>query len=80
MPYGLVLQVAAVVVLLGTALGYGAWRLGQNDFLDGPRLSLLQGNLEQSVRNANGKRVREHYNWLAVQAAQALPKNFTPPN
>jgi apolipoprotein N-acyltransferase len=47
----LLLQGAVVVLLLGTALGYGIWRLGQNEFEPGPRVALIQSNLPQSLRN-----------------------------
>jgi apolipoprotein N-acyltransferase len=49
---GLRLQALGVVVLVGITLGYGFWRLGQNDFEAGPRLALVQGNVPQAIRNA----------------------------
>jgi apolipoprotein N-acyltransferase len=39
------------VLLITAALAYGEWRLGQNDFGVGPRLALIQGNLDQHIRN-----------------------------
>jgi apolipoprotein N-acyltransferase len=48
----LALQGAALACLLGAALGYGCWRLGQDDFAEGPRVVLLQPNLDQRIRNA----------------------------
>ena len=45
------IQAAVTAGLLLGALGYGQYRLGQNDFTYGPRLALLQGNLPQGVRN-----------------------------
>jgi apolipoprotein N-acyltransferase len=41
----------AVLVLVGAMLGYGGWRLSQDQFLPGPRVALLQGNLDQRFRN-----------------------------
>lgn len=45
------MQTAAVVLLLGASLTYGCFRLGQNSFDAGPRLALIQGNLDQDIRN-----------------------------
>jgi apolipoprotein N-acyltransferase len=45
------LQAGVAVALLLGVRGYGAYRLGQNHFTDGPRLALLQGNLDQRIRN-----------------------------
>lgn len=36
---------------LAVALWYGWYRLGQDDFAPGPRVALLQGNVEQRIRN-----------------------------
>ncbi|MBI3408890.1 MAG: apolipoprotein N-acyltransferase [Planctomycetes bacterium] len=46
-----VAQGLVVAGLLGATLIYGGWRLEQNDFRPGPRLALLQGNLDQRIRN-----------------------------
>ncbi len=40
----------AACLLLGVC-GYGSYRLGQNDFGYGPRVALIQGNLDQRIRN-----------------------------
>lgn len=63
-------------VLLVASLVYGFWRLGQKDFEAGPRVALLQGNLPQHIRNDPGenRRVSEHFDALAMQAAKAEPK------
>jgi apolipoprotein N-acyltransferase len=46
----LVAQTLALVLLLATVLGYGVWRLGQDDFAPGPRIALVQSNLDQQIR------------------------------
>ncbi|MCI0456235.1 MAG: apolipoprotein N-acyltransferase [Gemmataceae bacterium] len=48
----LVVQAVVVAALVGAALGYGSYRLGENAFTPGPRLALLQSNLDQRIRNA----------------------------
>jgi apolipoprotein N-acyltransferase len=40
-----------VLVLLALALAYGGWRLGESEFGKGPRVALIQGNLDQHIRN-----------------------------
>jgi apolipoprotein N-acyltransferase len=40
--------VAGLVVAVG---GYGLWRLSQDAFAAGPRVALVQGNLDQRIRN-----------------------------
>jgi apolipoprotein N-acyltransferase len=77
-------QVVAVLVLLGAALCYGAWRLGQEDFETGPRVALLQGNLDQRIRNTAGstdaeggdarRTVARHYGQLCFEAADRSPR------
>jgi apolipoprotein N-acyltransferase len=60
---------ALVVVLVGGALGYGFYRLSHEDFVAGPRLALIQGNLDQRVRNeASESELNE--------AAQTVVKHF----
>jgi apolipoprotein N-acyltransferase len=41
----------ALAALLVGAVGYGMWRLEQDDFAQGPRVALLQTNVPQSARN-----------------------------
>src|SRR5205085_765063 len=45
-------QATVVGGLVGGALTYGAYRLSEEPFTQGPRLALLQGNLDQRLRNA----------------------------
>jgi len=44
-------QTGVVLLVLGAVLLYGNWRLSQNSFASGPRLALIQGNLDQDIRN-----------------------------
>ncbi len=48
---GISLQGATLIALLAAAVGYGHWRLGQDDFAFGPRIALLQTHIPQSARN-----------------------------
>jgi apolipoprotein N-acyltransferase len=41
-------RLCLVTILLGTTLCYGAFRVSHADFRNGPRLALLQSNIEQS--------------------------------
>ena len=45
------LQVAAAVVLGAGALAYGGFRLSQSDFAPGPRVALVQSNLDIRLKN-----------------------------
>jgi apolipoprotein N-acyltransferase len=78
----LILQSAVVLVAAAGALGYGFWRLGQNEFTPGPRLGLVQGSLDQRIRNdANDLGIKEaietferHFQSLSDQAAYQSPR------
>ncbi len=78
----LALQALGVLLLLGGTLAYGWWRLGQDDFAVGPRVALIQGNLDQRIRNAAtvseateaGTTVVQHYKALSWRAANEQPK------
>jgi len=41
----------AIVAALIVTCGYGLWRLEQTEFQAGPRIALLQGNIDQRLRN-----------------------------
>jgi apolipoprotein N-acyltransferase len=69
---GLALQVVAVVALVCATVGYGFWRLGQNDFEAGPRIALVQGNVEQAIRNARHDADEEE----AQQALDQIADNY----
>ncbi|MCI0378661.1 MAG: apolipoprotein N-acyltransferase [Gemmataceae bacterium] len=74
-PQGLV-----VAGLISAALLYGAWRLEQNDFRAGPRVALLQGSIDQRLRNeaslgglqaSNG--IWNYYHTLCRMALNQVP-------
>ena len=77
----LVVQAAAVLTLFGSVLAYGFWRLGREDFTAGPRVALIQGNLEQYVRNARhtpdggqaARTIVRHYRDLSDLATAQAP-------
>jgi apolipoprotein N-acyltransferase len=76
------LQAAAVFLVLGATIAYGAWRLNQETFTDGPRVALIQGNLDQEIRNDASsddadeafRQVVRHYVTLSYLAAAQQPK------
>jgi apolipoprotein N-acyltransferase len=77
----LLLHTAAVGLLVAGDLGYGCWRLGQDEFTPGPRVALVQGSVPQSVRNDTsggsvdaGQQMFDHYNVLSQVAAHQQPK------
>jgi apolipoprotein N-acyltransferase len=79
---GRVLQTVLAAGVLLAALMYGSWRLDQNDFQRGPRLALLQGNLEQRLRNeatagnddTAPRAIYRHYGSLCKHAARLQPE------
>ena len=77
----LAVQGCIAVALVVGALFYGFWRLDQQDFSAGPRVALLQGNLDQRLRNeASGQsnvparlQVSRHYMALTDMAVLQTP-------
>jgi apolipoprotein N-acyltransferase len=73
----------AVILLLflASVFGYGSWRLGQDRFAEGPKISLLQGNIPQEVKNESvvpggetaAERMMREYVALMDDAVQAKP-------
>jgi apolipoprotein N-acyltransferase len=47
----MLIQAAVVAATLIAAIGYGEWRLSQDDFPIGPRIALVQGSVPQQIRN-----------------------------
>jgi apolipoprotein N-acyltransferase len=75
-------QLAAVLLLLAATLVYGSWRLGQNDFAPGPKVALIQGSLDQRLRNMASspegaqqaaRKVVKHYAELSDEATLRRP-------
>lgn len=75
-PRPLLLQSSFLAVALFGVLGYGFWRLGQDQFEPGPRIALMQSNLPQSIRNDEtaGDRILEHNAKLCDRAAWQQPR------
>jgi apolipoprotein N-acyltransferase len=76
---GLLVQgLAILAALTGTAL-YGFWQLGQDSLTPGPRIALIQGNLDQRLRNDSAvsddaaQRVANHFKELSDLAARYYP-------
>ncbi len=60
----LALQASVLCVVLVAAVGYGVWRLEEPAYRAGPRVALLQGNLDQRLRNRGDmswQEVAKHY-------------------
>lgn len=80
----LVLQAGLLAVAVGGILAYGFWRMEQASFRPGPRLALLQGNLDQRLRNdasAPGtgtlnalRKIEQHYVDLCHIATEQAPR------
>jgi apolipoprotein N-acyltransferase len=70
---GLLGATLAVTLLVGAALAYGGWRLGQDRFADGPRVALLQGNVPQQLKEAGGTDLTIHFRDLCDRASEAQP-------
>lgn len=58
------------VWLLVLTVVYGIVQKYDASFSDGPRVALIQGNLEQDIKNLHGDTMREHFLKLAEQAAR----------
>jgi apolipoprotein N-acyltransferase len=73
------LQAGGVALALVATLLYGASRLGQIDFTPGPTVALVQGNLDQQIRNAADQEDRSarftlrHYREISDQAMERHP-------
>jgi apolipoprotein N-acyltransferase len=79
--HGLICQSVALLGLFATTVAYGFWRLEQSEFAVGPRVALIQGNLDQRIRNAAaaekeeaGAKMVRHYGRLNHEAASTQPK------
>ena len=71
----LIAQTAFVVASVALVLGYGTWRLSQNQFAEGPVVALLQTDLEQGIRNDREVESMDVQNQkLMKEATEKLPK------
>jgi apolipoprotein N-acyltransferase len=69
-------QVAVVVLVLAGVVAYGYGRLAQAEFAVGPRVALIQGNLDQRIRNDvpnQARHIFEHYCSLTDEAVRRAP-------
>jgi apolipoprotein N-acyltransferase len=77
----LVLQAICLTLVLVSVLAYGSWRLSEDTQVAGPRLALLQGNLDQRIRTDTTRpegeerekareSMKEHFDRLAELAAK----------
>jgi apolipoprotein N-acyltransferase len=77
---GLAIQLGVLVVLLGGTLAYGALCLSHDEFETGPRVALLQANLDQRLRLAAEQseqakdQVHAAYDNLCKQASLQNPQ------
>jgi apolipoprotein N-acyltransferase len=60
----------AIGLLLATFV-YGVIQTNGNNFAEGPRVALIQGNLPQDVKNTKGREMVEHFGKLATEAADS---------
>ena len=77
------IQGAVTFVLLVSTFAYGMWRIDSSAFTQGPRVALLQGNVEQGERNiawskgakarAARKKIQANYLQLCRMAGGLLP-------
>jgi apolipoprotein N-acyltransferase len=77
----LVAQTSALLVAIGLVLAYGYWRLSQDQFESGTVVALIQGNLNQEIRNEGTSGVEDaiahikaHYGGLTDQAVSHSEK------
>jgi apolipoprotein N-acyltransferase len=79
-PRSLVLQGTCVLALFGATLAYGSLRLAEVNPTAGPRVAILQGNLDQRLRIQAAMKFGEaaqtmlhHYSELSLKALPARP-------
>jgi apolipoprotein N-acyltransferase len=77
---GYLVQVGCAVALLMATLAYGVWCLGHDEFERGPRLALLQANVDQRLRiqadlsSSARDRVHKIYGELSQSASSLQPR------
>lgn len=64
------LSLAATLLVFGFVLSYGIVRRSQAEFVDGPRVALIQGNFPVSVKHDpnEGERIYRMHEWLTGRA------------
>jgi apolipoprotein N-acyltransferase len=80
-PWMMTIESAVVLVLVGAVLEYGYRQLGQSEDTPGPVVSLIQGNLDQQIKNEasqeDGSRAAQlvlaHYERLHAVASRQTP-------
>jgi apolipoprotein N-acyltransferase len=75
-----VARLAAVAGLVVATLGYGSLRLGTSSFRDGPRLALLQSNLEQRIKMTTEPRVFHENEALFRRLTERAARQSPPPD
>jgi apolipoprotein N-acyltransferase len=58
----------AAALALSAAIVYGNVRLSHDPYPDGPEVALIQGNLEQDIKNEHGAQMERHFGDLADRA------------
>lgn len=75
-PIGRIARFGTVMIVCSTLL-YGYVRLNQEEYTPGPRVALLQTNLEQDIKNDRGREMYEEAVQLSNKAIKT-PKEQTP--
>jgi apolipoprotein N-acyltransferase len=70
--FGLLVRGLGVFALAMATLAYGSWRLSQDVRTPGPRIALLQGNLDQRLRNQSSDPNDPH----RAEASRRVDRHF----
>jgi apolipoprotein N-acyltransferase len=75
-PLAMGIQTGVIAAMGLAAIGYGEWRLSQDDFPIGPRIALIQGSVPQQIRNDRdmSAMMARHFIALSDLAAAQEPK------
>ena len=71
------MRLCLVTILVGTTLCYGAFRVSTARFHDGPRLALLQSNIEQKHKS-QGRPGHDHHRVRRAGRARSLARREPP--
>jgi apolipoprotein N-acyltransferase len=61
-------SLVAIGLLIAT-FAYGVFRTNGDSYIEGPRVALIQGNIEQDIKNEKGPEMVRHFGRLATEAA-----------